>query len=80
PKVTGFYHPDARPGDWVITNLLGEEQVGQIYEMPLTFPKGEYIIRLVIENPDREVDETVFITRSYNEFKAWVGGPDGSDR
>ncbi len=59
----------ARPGDWVYTDLVKEEVIGQIVSLPSTFPTGDYILRVMVPHT-RYLGgfEPVLVSRTHNEF------------
>lgn len=69
-KVTNDLGAWLEEGDWCLTEAFGTVDVpAQIVSLPLTFPGGDYVLRLYIQNS--EVDggyETAVVTRKLGEF------------
>lgn len=60
----------ARPGEWVGLTLAGNTGVfGQLWELPESFPHGEYVVRCFVPNNLRNAGhEVVFVARHHFEF------------
>jgi hypothetical protein len=59
-----------RPGDWAETHFSGERRIGQVVEVPRSFPGGDYLLRLFIQRPGAGLQgvETILIARHATEF------------
>lgn len=62
-------HAFARVGTWVKTLVQGVDSIGQVYQMPQTFPHGFYLLRVHVYSPERPDDEEwVLVARKHAEF------------
>lgn len=56
-----------RPGSWVKVEFAGEECSAQVYRLPNTFPKGDYILRVLVPGEGRDGRtkvEPIFLART----------------
>lgn len=68
-KLRRDLHFWLRPGDWVETSFDGDETFAQVVTMPDTFPQGQYILRAVVSNKNRNAQwEAVYLARFGHEF------------
>lgn len=69
-KLSDRLHANLRIGQWVKLTLMGHDAVGQVYEMPQTFPHGQYVLRVLVSNSLRPHDvEWVLVSRGVGEFE-----------
>jgi hypothetical protein len=61
----------ARPGDWVRTTVCGEKHTyGQIYKCPQAFPDGDFVIRVLLRDPNNGgMVEPAFVKRTCAAFE-----------
>lgn len=63
------HHAFLHEGDWVTTTFMGEDIVGQVYDLPNSFPEGVYTLMLYVGNRGRETGvERVIVRRYGHEF------------
>lgn len=62
-------HGFARPGTWVRTKVMGQEVIGQVWELPRTFPEGMYEIRVLLSTQGVGQREVAWVRRHWSAFK-----------
>jgi hypothetical protein len=72
-----FSRGDVKPGQWVETKVAGRTVYGQLYQLPLSYPEGDYIIIARVPVFDEQGTPTltrdgnldlVFVRRKWDEF------------
>lgn len=62
---------DLTPGRWVATTVMGKECWGEVYVMPLSYPDGEYVLRMrvpPVNGSNNGPMDVIFVKRTMEQM------------